>query len=519
MGKLRDMFDKVSTHLFWAGSGGVSLAVLVTWFITSTRLAGETEERVNVIKRKYSECQPLVSDTSHPNPASTDGMESILKSLRTSVKDAWDTQYKYQDTAFVWPKELQLDFIERVKPLRPIETEVEFPPPNNKEKVDRDFRARYMVYIEREFPKLADIVQADWRPSSGGMMAETQPTSEGIEPASPAAAEASAPIVNWSPQSQSELHSRFQWTEPPTTLEMLYAQEDLWVLEALLKIIKATNGTADANYNAPVKEIEMIQLGKAAVAKAGQVFRPAAAAEEGPAFNNFEGALPGQNPMEDPAMSNPAAGVSGGGSDIDPAENRYVDLHYQPLTASKLRSLSESNNPDDAFLAVAKRMPIRMRLKMDQRMIAKLLAECGNSKIAVEVRQVRVNRSSGVGQAGGMQPGNGGGAMAPGVFPNPGGMNPGLGAQPGFGPRAGAAAIGGEANFGDDAYDVPVEIYGIVFIYNPPNGKYLDLDDEVVDADQAANAETGDADAQPVDDVNAPIDPAGVVEPDPAAAG
>ncbi len=68
-------------------------------------------------------------------------------------------------------------------------------------------------------------------------------------------------VVEWSTSNQAALQAiSMNWTSP-TTLQVLYAQEDLWVLRALMLIIKATNGDADAQYNAAVKEIVSIYLG------------------------------------------------------------------------------------------------------------------------------------------------------------------------------------------------------------------------------------------------------------------
>jgi hypothetical protein len=71
----------------------------------------------------------------------------------------------------------------------------------------------------------------------------------------------------------------------------------------------------------------------------------------------------------------------------DLAEGRYVDEKYQTLPASRLRQALVSRTPEDALLAVAKRMPVRIRVRADQRKLNILLAECGNSKLPVEVRQ------------------------------------------------------------------------------------------------------------------------------------
>jgi hypothetical protein len=146
-----------------------------------------------------------------------------------------------------------------------------------------------------------------------------------------------------------------------------------------------------------------------------------------------------------------------------------------------------------------------MRLIVDQRKLPKLLAECANSRLPVEVRQVRVNRQGGGGGGGGMDYGMPGGASmyagmggmsgmggmgAPGDTPDSGGYGgdmPGVGAMmPGVGGAEmygaggyGASGMGMGMGMGAGAakdrvklsstsvHDVPVEIYGIIYIYNP----------------------------------------------------
>ena len=63
----------------------------------------------------------------------------------------------------------------------------------------------------------------------------------------------------WDLQDQAPLQNRrFDWSsnpdKAPKTLDILYAQEDLWVLNALMRIVANTNRDATARYNAIIKE-------------------------------------------------------------------------------------------------------------------------------------------------------------------------------------------------------------------------------------------------------------------------
>ena len=170
----------------------------------------------------------------------------------------------------------------------------------------------------------------------------------------------------------------------------------------------------------------------------------------------------------------------------DLADGRYVDEQYQPLKAARLRGSLTSRDPQDALLAVAKRMPVRMRFKLNQQRLHRVLAECGNSRLPVEIRQVRINRPAAAGggegfndMGGGMPGGSGapagGGGSPPGVF---GGSNDGMGGMFGGGARAGSSV----ADASIDPNLIDVEIYGVVYIYNPVNKSQLGLPEPPVTA-------------------------------------
>ena len=216
--------------------------------------------------------------------------------------------------------ELLPDLIAAVEPLKPIELKVEFPTPADRE-LKREFRNRYSDYIQKELPKLAEIIGAQWDTRltterenqglpGGGLMGPGDGFRGRVGAAGLAGMDAKAGmdgmpgaagmgrghgwtqgqvgedphvVVNWSPTNQAALQTAsFDWTRP-TTLQILYAQENLWVLRALMLVIKATNGDADAQYNAAIKEIMAIELGRAAagITSSGQVSRGPNSSGEG----------------------------------------------------------------------------------------------------------------------------------------------------------------------------------------------------------------------------------------------
>jgi hypothetical protein len=101
--------------------------------------------------------------------------------------------------------------------------------------------------------------------------------------------------------------------------------------------------------------------------------------------------------------------------------------------------------PGQAATQQFKRMPVFLKLMMDQREINRFLVECSNSPLLIEVTQVRMNPSHGQG-------------------------NSSKAAVPGGQPAAGRPT---STPTESESYELPVEIAGIIYIYNPPDKSKL----------------------------------------------
>ncbi len=124
--------------------------------------------------------------------------------------------------------------------------------------------------------------------------------------------------------------------------------------------------------------------------------------------------------------------------------DRYVDIDYQPI--ADLAGL-------EASAAVAKRIPVRIRLKIDQRDVYKFLVECANSPLTFEVRQLRFNpQGVSLGANGGGFSGGGREEMAN-SFTN---RNASVKQLPDY-----------------ESFDRMIEIFGIVYIFNPVDASKL----------------------------------------------
>lgn len=563
MDQVKAFARAAAKHVFWIGCGLILAGSMATWYLARKSLHDEFTKNQSDIKAKYTAVSGLQKKQNPPNEKSHAEMDKLLNQTLNLVLEAWKYQYSRQETILRWPLDLREDFVTAVRPLKPIEAKVDFPtPPAQELKVD--FRRRYAGYVGNLLPRLADVVETKWlvgRAASGmgAMMgvnpAATPQDARKLAPEKP-------PIVIWDPADQTRLvATHFDWSkqpdQSPTTLQILYAQEDLWVLTALMFIIRETNDKAEARHEAVVKTIETILIGRQAPPRSGQVIRlapggmggmmPGGMADMGGGSAMYGGAAAAASTEAGAMAASPTAGApagmptapGAGMSDmgmsgmgmpgmgtvsLDPAEGRYVDNQYQALKAQTLRDALRANTAADAFLVVAKRMPVRMRLVVDERKLPRLLAKFGNAMLPVEVRQVRINRARDAGgggsydvnMGGGGYPGMMGGSpeMGSGMGMSPGypgmmgmgaapgmgmglspeaGMGMGYGQSPGMvgpdystpGMGAGLGMPGQEGKLAErtsvsptSAHDVPVEIYGIIYIYNPVDEKKLGLDQQ-----------------------------------------
>lgn len=557
MDQVKQILTILNAQKFWVACGFLTFLPVGAWFMAKSSLDTEFSTRKSAIEGAYSTAKNIAAIQDHPNPISAKGMDETIGKLKKSVFDAWQAQWEEQKQILVWPSELDAGFVAKVDPLRPIEEKTTFPTPITEELLPT-MREEYRDYIENELPKLAKIIGASW--GGGAQSAQGSPYGPSMGAGMGAGGEAAGGyggrgamlgrsadesyIVEWDPGDQSRLKSQFVWAHTadklPTTLDILYAQEDLWILNAVMNIIKKTNRDATASYDATIKELKYIELGRAVRGAVGKVERISAARASSGAMGD-EGGMDMYGPMTDESamdggdQSSMPGGADmygpGGGSSApatrDPAEYRYVGNNYEPLKASDVRrALSpDGKSPDDAFLVVAKRVPIRLGLTMDQRRIHRLVTECGNSTLMVEVRQVRVNRRSssaggGMGGAGyGGSSDESGGGFGGGGFGGGGFGGGGFGGGGFGGDGFGGGGFGGAGMEGSDEeyggmgggsiastsvksnYDLPVELYGVIYIYNPVAEKKLGIELKEADPNDVPvdPADTGPAVADQVE--------------------
>lgn len=503
MDSVKPILELLKKHLFWIICAVVLLVTVFTFRSVDSSLEEQRVANVNQVETSFKSVQAISQKgdsfpegTYHPNDKTHEGMLKKTSEAKEELSKAWEMKYNEQQPLLFWDKEIGEVAIQQFEELRPIEKMMEFTPePNTQEdyRVRPVYRQAYQRLIKNALPKLAESIGDAWQP----VLSRPEVTAE-----EKAKVSETKRVVLWNETNQAYWESRFTKfnnrinPEPyPRVLQVLYAQEDMWILRSILEdIIKKTNGDAKANDLAKVKKIDHIYIGQDAQGIVGEVDIAKSMTESGDTGSEgsnggmgeeemmmmmmeSSGSMPGGSPG-DSASGLPTVRTYGDGT-YDPANGRYVDANFEPLGATTLRETFKAVKKELAYLAIAKRIPVRIGLVMDERSIMELLANCANARLPLEVKQVRINAHK----------------------PNTTGS---LASQFSSGATSLASATGGGGSRGESSeeemmqyemqnmesegggtkredesvliggeYDTNVEIYGVIYLYNPPDDSVL----------------------------------------------
>ncbi len=324
MDKLKNGLAVVKKHHFWILCAMIVVAgSVVTWSMAKPSVSTLFEERKTAIDGDFSSVRAVSNTADHPNEDVIARHEKATDLVKRDVFNAWTKLYDEQKRLNQLPQQFSQQFRDRFASVLEAAARGEALALSTTE------RDEYRRFIRGHFTTLfADLCVC------------ALPVDEDADPSAPEPKE----IVYWDAVSRDGLLVGFGWTRRPNTEQVLLAQEDLWVYEALMRIIGAVNANATSPYDASIKEILALRIGQNAV------------------VGSASGAY-------DPA------GAQGG---------RYVDDEGKLIGP-------ESEHPYAEF----KIMPIYMRVKINQMKIPDLLVECANSSMPVEVTRLRINPGEG----------------------------------------------------------------------------------------------------------------------------
>ncbi len=519
MDEIKLFLPKENKHfLFWILITVALVLGFVFWFLGYRKVSADYEARISELEQLKSQVAAIGPGT--PNPGVIDATSKQVELLKAEVLSAWDFLYRVQKAKNRWPEALSPQFRRVINSLRP------------GDEIPELYREEYLNFIEDHFPSLFEIIDLRHRKdqdlkelvslasgptagtAAGGYPGYTggYPGATGYEAYGAGEGEGEyggeygAPgmtsqemvgTVEWDPASIGVLKSRFAWQSVPDSQTIWDAQEDLWVYEALLRVIRDTNEGATGFHNAAIKKIEelsigpeaaqRIQSGRSVLFSAGAVPGGSGTAMMGSGYEGegeyeYEGGEGGE------MMGPPGYG-------LPQQRARYVDADGNPVPPGS-----------DPPFAEFKMMPVYLRLIMDQRRIDRLLVNCANSSMPVRVTRVAIRpektvpadlgrlpsaegaegeygyegeggyEAAGYGEYGGGGYGAGGYGAGYG-----GGYGAGYGGGYGEGEYEGGSGygMGGASDLTNQLggeyspYDLRVEVEGIIYIFNPPDREKL----------------------------------------------
>jgi hypothetical protein len=486
MNQLQPILAAIKKWGFWAICGLAVLIGLGVWFVAQQSVQASIKARKDQLEGLKSQVSGVKPGS--PNSQVIEATKKKIEELKADVYQAWVSMYAAQKEKNKWPAALGDEFLNWVnQPGR------KFGDP-----IPERFREIYLNFIDQHFPTLFEIVNlrrpkgtdlkrlgsirgmagpAGYGGASGYPGAVSTVGEEGYGTGYPGTGYPGAAypgttgtggpatiemegIVEWNPQNIAAIKQRFAWVKVPTSEEIWNAQEDLWVYEALLRIIAKTNEGATGPHNAAVKRINAIEIGPDAARYLATSMAGVMPTGSGSIGSPGSMGSPGSAPMSSGPVSPEAGGSeygSGYGMPGTTLYGRYVDADGKPLPPGSPQPFAEF-----------KMMPIRMDLVVDQRKLDQLLVNCVNSDMPVRITRVLVRPSqASMGQPGAM----GYGGMGSTGMVNP--MSESYGeetAGPGYGTSPyGTGGPGATTASATSNYDVPVIIEGIIYIFNPPN--------------------------------------------------
>jgi hypothetical protein len=469
MDKVRAFMKAAWIQRFWILSVVGTLAAVVCWMMASGELQRQFAANKTAIDAQFSNMDAISKKTVHGNPDVNRREREEAKKIADSVKKLWQSLFDAQrEEVLKWPDVLGADFVSYVENAK------------FDSNIKPLFRDRYQNYIKNRFDGLVEIIDAKKMPVDGatafgggpGFGREGGGRMEGGMAEDVLLGPDGMPIeedylVQW--VDQANLRQQLEFTGVPTSRQIWVTQEDLWAYETLLRVIASTNKERGATRpdNTAIRVIQSLEVGAPAamaMAQESMILMPADAMAAG-----------GEVPMgSEGGGYGREGGIAGEGVDMDAMllQNRYIDAEGKPIADAATGMGTEF-----------RRLPIRMVLMMDERWLPKVLVECANSPLPIEVQRLRINREkSGVdkenqafdlGPSAGAAPGMGGRGYEGGGRGMEMGRGGGYGGMPMGGRGYEGGGMGMTLNPADTANLATIEIQGLVYIYMPPDPTIL----------------------------------------------
>jgi hypothetical protein len=449
MDKIKPYLAMLRKHHFWLLAVVLLLLSGYAWYSGTAAYDAEFAENKAKVAGAFSQVEQIANSSNPPNASFAEALKEFQTRQTQSTLSAWQTLYDQQKGILVW-----LYANDRLASLKP------------EEEIPEDGRRWYLNYFSGQWPDLFQKVQPlrqveaepdtekDQGPQNNpatqprnfagparGLAARAQQLNRGDTIANRGQTQRQARIigiVDWPESDRDNIRTRYVWQQPPTSTQVRVAQEDYWIYKALVEIIAETNKSSGAtnNRNAAIKRIERLAIAQ-------------------------EAALPHQPNIDLlPKEALPAADSQNQPKPIT-AKSTDEELLAGRYATPDAGAGDAGAAPQGGGGAEFKLVPVLMKFLMDERRIPNLLVACANSPLTVEVQQVIYNPSATGSQSSSSSRGTLG--MPRPQIAAPAATNPGQQVE-----------VRSEADF----YVVPVEVRGVVYIFNRPSKAALGLPEE-----------------------------------------
>ena len=512
MDKLFPVIEFFKKYGFWILCFILASASIGVWFFATGQIDGKNKKLTSEIEQKFSKGNSLRSTSAeegvsaHANTASEEGMQQKIDEVTVTLVEAWKKRHAAQAGLMKWPDEIKSQNAQFVSTFEQFDPPEAFPDDYEIDKMTSLLEI-YKIHIPKSMDRICEIIGTEW-PYETSASSASDSESDGDEGRG-GDGERGGPggggggrggdrgedqeeeedevriICEWNEENQAVWDSKLTNFENrddndlddniPTPSQIYMLQQDLWLLEAVFSIVREMNSRdvkdgiemVKANDLATIKRIDHIAFGREALKKLGEITDIVPESEK--ATTGGMGAERGAPRM--PTRGRKDAPDNGYGEieyDDQPAfHGRYVDENMSKfLTADEVKAaLKPGPLPagEGLGLMVAKRVPVRMAVKINETKIPEFVAACENSPFEFKIWQVRINKheaNEGIVHTGGKSK---------------------IGSKKKEQRQMGAAGFGGADNGNEGAssalefgpvetrtnYDVKAEFYGYVKIYNP----------------------------------------------------
>lgn len=285
-------------YRFWIIVGIVALMPIISYFVDTRKLASNAQVRAGALKGIVSNLETAAKGP-NPNEKWVDAVDALRKTLDDQVGVAWVDLYKKQVEFMTWPEPVKEAYVTA----------------GEKGDVDLSAKNKYQEIYRDQFIELLKIVEPVDQKGKGLVQMKQEVIGRYVQP--------------WSAESQYSV----------TVPEAWLAQEDIWLLRALLGVVARANTGSTKFQESAVKGIMDIRIGSSAVDET--ISRSKSAKEQ---------------------LSPRGDGPVTGTTKADAREIKGGQLYRQ--------------------------IPVQMILIVDQPRLLQVLAEFGNSEIPMQVKQV-----------------------------------------------------------------------------------------------------------------------------------